>query len=295
MATKLTPFMRSLQTIKPLSSSSSSIAPLRHTKPTTVLHQLSRRSQSTITATSGSATSQVTSPPIPPPPPPPKRSRAISILVTLATIASLGYAVTVGIIAVDLWPQADDFAEQKERELQSNPLLAALRADPKFTESRPHLKIPAPLRQHSFTGGDLISSNKLAVPPIVFTTKDGSEMVGVFYLGRSLCGHPGIIHGGLLATLLDEGLARTCFNALPNKVGMTATLTVDYRAPVVAEQWVVLKGKTTKVDGRKAWVEGYMASLDKDGNYGKPLVEGRGLFVEPRNAKLAGALMRIVS
>jgi acyl-coenzyme A thioesterase PaaI-like protein len=280
--------MHSLEAIKPVSSS---FTPLRRIQPT-VFRQLSRRSQSTITATSGSATSQVTPPP---PPPPPRRSRALPILLTLTTIASLGYAVAVGIIAVDLAPRADDFSEQKERELQANPLLVELRADPKFTESRPHLKIPAPLRQHSFTGGDMISSNKLAVPPMVFTTKDGSEMVGIFYLGRSLCGHPGIVHGGLLATLLDEGLARTCFNALPNKVGMTATLTVDYRAPVVAEQWVVLIGKTTKVEGRKAWVEGYMASLDKDGKTGKPLVEGRGLFVEPRNAKLAGALMKIVS
>jgi acyl-coenzyme A thioesterase PaaI-like protein len=287
MAVRITPFIRSLQAIKPISPT---ITPLRRIQPTP-FHQLSRRSQSTTTVTSGSASSQVVSPP----PPPPKKSRALPILITLTTIASLSYAVLVGIIAVDLAPRSDEFSEQKERELQANPLLAELRADPKFTESRPHLKIPAPLRQHSFTGGDMISSNKLAVPPMVFTTKDGSEMVGIFYLGRSLCGHPGIIQGGLLATLLDEGLARTCFNALPNKVGMTATLTVDYRAPVVAEQWVVLIGKTTKVEGRKAWVEGYMATLDKDGKYGKPLVEGRGLFVEPRNAKLAGALMKIVS
>jgi len=192
-------------------------------------------------------------------------------------------------------PPPNDFYLKKEEELQANPLLAQLRADPKFTESRPHLKIPAVLRQHSFTGGDMIAPEKVAVPPMVFTTKDGSEMVGVFYLGRSLCGHPGIVHGGMLATILDEGLARTCFNALPNKVGMTATLTVDYRAPVKAEQWVVLRGRTTKVDGRKAWVEGTIASLDKDGNSGKTLVEGRAMFVEPKNAKLAGVLMKVVS
>jgi len=291
----MTPIFRSLRSIKPIKPSITSVrlvGPLR-TSTFPVYH----RSQTTITTGSGSATSHVTSPssPSPPPPPPPRRSRALPILLALSTIVSLSYAIAVGIIVIELSQLPDDFAEGKESELQANPLLAELRADPKFTESRPHLNIPAPLRKHSFTGGDLIANNKLAVAPMVFTTKDGSEMVGVFYLGRSLCGHPGIVHGGLLATLLDEGLARTCFNALPSKVGMTATLTVDYRAPVVAEQWVVLRGKTTKVEGRKAWVEGYMASLDKEGKIGKPLVEGRAMYVEPKNARLVGALMKVVS
>jgi hypothetical protein len=29
------------------------------------------------------------------------------------------------------------------------------------------------------------------------------------HVGRGVCGHDGIIHGGLLATILDESLART--------------------------------------------------------------------------------------
>jgi acyl-coenzyme A thioesterase PaaI-like protein len=31
----------------------------------------------------------------------------------------------------------------------------------------------------------------------------------IVHVGRGLCGHDGIVHGGLLATLLDEGLGRT--------------------------------------------------------------------------------------
>jgi acyl-coenzyme A thioesterase PaaI-like protein len=30
----------------------------------------------------------------------------------------------------------------------------------------------------------------------------------VLHLGRALCGHDGIVHGGLLATVFDESLAR---------------------------------------------------------------------------------------
>jgi len=32
--------------------------------------------------------------------------------------------------------------------------------------------------------------------------------VAVIHLGRALCGHDGIIHGGLIATVFDESLAR---------------------------------------------------------------------------------------
>ena len=39
--------------------------------------------------------------------------------------------------------------------------------------------------------------------------KDEKEAVVLIHVGRGLCGHDGIIHGGLLATLLDETLART--------------------------------------------------------------------------------------
>jgi acyl-coenzyme A thioesterase PaaI-like protein len=38
--------------------------------------------------------------------------------------------------------------------------------------------------------------------------KDESEACVFVHLGRGLCGHDGIVHGGLLATLLDEALAR---------------------------------------------------------------------------------------
>ena len=35
-----------------------------------------------------------------------------------------------------------------------------------------------------------------------------SLTAAVIHLGRALCGHDGIIHGGLIATVFDESLAR---------------------------------------------------------------------------------------
>lgn len=194
----------------------------------------------------------------------------------------------------ELWaPDPNSYAGKMEAELQANPLIKKLQAEGKWTVSRPHLKIPAHLKAASFTGGHLLADDKIPVPPIVFSAGDGKELVSVIYLGKGVCGHPGIVHGGLLATLMDEGLARTCFAALPNKVGVTANLNIDYRAPCMAGQWVVLKGETTKVEGRKAWVTGRIETLPKDGSQGRVCVEGHALFIEPRG--FATKLMKITS
>ena len=149
------------------------------------------------------------------------------------------------------------------------------------------MKIPAPMRPHNLTGGTLAGPGRIPVPPLVFLEKGGKSIIIIYYLGADLCGHPGVVHGGLLATILDEGMARCCFPALPNKVGMTANLTVNYRKPLPSESFVVLRAWTRKVDGRKAWVEGRVEGLgdgvEGDGNV---FVEANALFIEPRQAKV---------
>ncbi|KAF1941856.1 thioesterase family protein [Clathrospora elynae] len=173
-----------------------------------------------------------------------------------------------------------------EKSIFGHPITKSLLQDPKYIASRPHLKIPEQLRAQNLTGGTLLGPDKIAVPPLQFTTVDGSEFVSIQYLGPALCGHPGIVHGGLLATLLDEGLARCCFPALPNKVGVTASLKIEYKAPVMAGQIIVLRAETTKVEGRKAWVTGRLETLadESQGEKAVTLTLGEALFIEPRQA-----------
>jgi acyl-coenzyme A thioesterase PaaI-like protein len=184
-------------------------------------------------------------------------------------------------------PQPDHPSAEINRLILNHPLTRSLQANPKFVGSRPHLKIPPTLRPHNFTMGTLLGDDKLPVPPLIFSTHDGSALVSIQYLGSALCGHPGIVHGGMLATLMDETLARCCFPALPNKVGVTASLTVNFRKPCKADQLVVLKAETTKVEGRKAWVKGRVETLPADGSEGELLVESDALFVEPKQAAVS--------
>ncbi|KAI1821920.1 Adenylylsulfate kinase-domain-containing protein [Xylaria intraflava] len=149
--------------------------------------------------------------------------------------------------------------------IRNHPVAKELRMRQEFLEARPHMKIPEAYRTHHLTGGVLAGPGRIVVPPLVFSEEGGKSMVAISYLGHELCGHPGIIHGGLLATMLDEGLARCCFAALPHKVGVTANLNINYRAPAKPDNYVVLRAKTTKVEGRKAWVEGRIESLVGEG------------------------------
>lgn len=179
---------------------------------------------------------------------------------------------------------SDERAQEIDDYLREHPIAVALREDPSFTESRPHLKIPETLRARNLTAGTLAGPNRIPVPPYAFNEAGGKSMVSLLYIGSDVSGHPGIVHGGLLATLLDEGLARCCFPALPNKVGVTANLNIDYRRPAMADTYAVLRAETVKVEGRKAWVEGRIETLPKNGEDPVTLVEAKGLFVEPKQA-----------
>ncbi|KAI2472164.1 Adenylylsulfate kinase-domain-containing protein [Annulohypoxylon bovei var. microspora] len=181
---------------------------------------------------------------------------------------------------------APETEHQREVEafIQNHPLTQELRMKEEFSEARPHLKIPPAYRDYNLTGGTLMGPGRLVVPPVIFAEQGGKSLVSISFLGDELCGHPGIIHGGLLATILDEGLARCCFAALPHKIGMTANLNINYRAPAPAGSYVVLKATTTKVEGRKAWVEGRLETLVGEGEKPLVLAEATALFVMPKQA-----------
>ncbi|KAG5641733.1 hypothetical protein DXG03_004324, partial [Asterophora parasitica] len=109
-------------------------------------------------------------------------------------------------------PEARAYTDALEQSLQTLPLLESLReradADDWY-EVRPYTNFPEERRVNSLTSGSLRGPGKLALFPLVRAKKDESESYVFTHVGRGLCGHDGIIHGGLLATLLDETLART--------------------------------------------------------------------------------------
>lgn len=185
-------------------------------------------------------------------------------------------------------PQTDE-ERTKEEYINSHPLTASLRADPNLVESRPHMQLPPAWRKINLTAGTLMGPGKVTVPPFSWAARDGSNYVQISHVGTDLCGHVGIVHGGFLATMLDEGLARCCFPVLPHQVGVTAKLEINYKAPAMADQFLVLRARTTKVEGRKAWVEGHIETLPgEEGKEPTILATASALYVSPKNAEVSG-------
>lgn len=177
----------------------------------------------------------------------------------------------------------DGFTKGVDELTKNCKLAQELRADLRFTESR--LKVDVPALQ------SLLGPEKLVVPPYHWNEEGGRSMASIFYLGTDVSGYPGLVHGGMLATMLDEGLASCAYPAIPQKVGMTANLQINYRKPVQAGQFLVLRAQTTKVEGRKGWAEGWIESLEvPEGQAKEKLVEGSALFLGPKTLHaLAGA------
>ncbi len=109
-------------------------------------------------------------------------------------------------------PESQAYVAALEGQLQKLPILLKHREDedPKaWYETRPYGSIPEDRRANNLTAGALRGPGRLALLPFVRARVDESEALVIVHVGRGLCGHDGIVHGGLLATLLDETLART--------------------------------------------------------------------------------------
>lgn len=91
-------------------------------------------------------------------------------------------------------------------------------------------------------------------------------------------GPPGYVHGGVIATLLDEAMSKAV--RAKGLTAMTRRMEIDYLRPVSSCAPIRIEGRLVRSEGRKHWTEAHI--LDGDG---RTLAEGSGLFIEvrPRN------------
>lgn len=53
----------------------------------------------------------------------------------------------------------------------------------------------------------------------VFWLEDDKKAVSLLWFGRGMAGWPGVVHGGALATVMDESLGRVALRLFPSKTG----------------------------------------------------------------------------
>ncbi|MGK5113877.1 MULTISPECIES: PaaI family thioesterase [unclassified Geodermatophilus] len=119
-------------------------------------------------------------------------------------------------------------------------------------------------------------------PPLVATSTPDGRATGRVTVGKPHEGPPGLVHGGVVATLLDHVLARAVRAA--GRGGLTATLTVSYRRPVPLGIPLVLTAEAGEADGRRTTATARLAAEDDPGTV---LAEADGLFVAMRPERAA--------
>lgn len=104
--------------------------------------------------------------------------------------------------------------------------------------------------------------------------RDGEAGVVTSYVPKPEdVGFPGVFHGGVLATLMDEAMAWSMF-AAERVMGVTAKMEMKYRRQVTLDGELTVRGQITRIRGRRIEVEATIS--DAEGNR---LVESNALFL----------------
>jgi len=86
-------------------------------------------------------------------------------------------------------------------------------------------------------------------------------------------GHPGYLHGGIIATLLDEAMSKAV--RARGLTAMTRHMEVDYLRPVPSVTGIRIEGRIVRSEGRKHWNEALILNAN-----GTILAQAKGLFIE---------------
>jgi uncharacterized protein (TIGR00369 family) len=117
---------------------------------------------------------------------------------------------------------------------------------------------------------------------LTFEQDDASKRIrGAFKLGAEYQGGPGFIHGGIIATVLDEAMGKVCrFRGMR---AVTAELIVEYLKPVSVDAPLLIEAYEVEKIGRNLHFVGEIRN-----QAGVLLARGRGRFVviEPRESRV---------
>jgi uncharacterized protein (TIGR00369 family) len=120
---------------------------------------------------------------------------------------------------------------------------------------------------------------------LTFEQDDAKQRIcGIIRLNADYQGGPGFVHGGIIAALLDEVMAKV--NRFAGDHAVTAELTVEYRRPVPVDRDLIVEGWEVGREGRKRSRQGEIRDAS-----GAVLARGRGSFIEVDAARFQAAAL----
>ncbi len=97
-----------------------------------------------------------------------------------------------------------------------------------------------------------------------------------FIPDESWCGYEGMVHGGLLAAIIDDAMAWS-IKASDDDIYVTGKLTISFRKGVRCGKKYVAHGFLERKEGRRA----YTSAVIKD-EEGNTCVEGEAIFIRAK-------------
>ncbi|HET7309743.1 MAG TPA: PaaI family thioesterase [Mycobacteriales bacterium] len=137
---------------------------------------------------------------------------------------------------------------------------------------------PESMRRGDRPYSPVIGAANPIAPPMTVRTLDDGSVVGEATMRPIHEGPPAVVHGGWVATLLDQLLGHA--NAAAGVGGFTAELTVRYRRPTPYDVPLTVRARTDKVDGRRVHASGEIVAD------GVVTAEASGLFLMPSGQRL---------
>ncbi|KAG0664471.1 hypothetical protein C6P45_000622 [Maudiozyma exigua] len=126
----------------------------------------------------------------------------------------------------------------------------------------------------------LRSPGAIAIEPKFYYNPETHDTVGVYHLGMKLTGYPFIIHGGILATIMEDLMRHAMLirggNSDLLNCEKTRDLNISYKFPTFANQFVVVR--TTKIEEFGQGTKMRCEILDQTGN--NTLVTGGAVFTK---------------
>lgn len=133
----------------------------------------------------------------------------------------------------------------------------------------------------TLTNSILAQPGGILIKPVIFHNVETDEGVTIVHAGYRLCGYPFMIHGGMIATLLNETFKRNASLCSDTSSELkddfkVENLTISYRAPSIANQFFVVKTKKKDIqdnDLKSVALESVLESQD-----GKVLVRSEAVL-----------------
>jgi acyl-coenzyme A thioesterase PaaI-like protein len=112
-----------------------------------------------------------------------------------------------------------------------------------------------------------------------FYQNSSGQVISDYVVSEAYQGYPGVVHGGIVAAMLDEAAGRALMGGDPPRFMYTARLDLRFRKNVPVGQAIRLVGRMIDIKGRKATAASFLYDAG-----GTILAEAEALLIEvPEN------------